>query len=258
MIIEFSQFAIDERQFFIDFLTDNIPAYKISKLTNGNCGDLPSINAAHPLALEYGALISSSDADNYTSLLPAIGVELLDDGEDAKQYMGMGGMRPFEITQAWITSALAVPIKERFKNGLLISDESLAAIQAMKTDIGPTEALYGIRQDFFQSQEIAISLWSDHPDKTRVIFMVLRSILKKAKIEASKLGVKNLNTQGQQAIYNYEFGKTLYGAEFNITFLNTVTLISVDSDIITMKSVNEFINDPIVKQAAKFVPLSEQ
>ena len=86
----YAQFNIEEVQYFLDFIKNNIAQYRLSEFTNGVMGDVPSINAAHPLAMEFGALLSSSDPDNYSSILPAIGVELLHDKPFEKDTLGRG------------------------------------------------------------------------------------------------------------------------------------------------------------------------
>ena len=251
-----TQSSIDEQAFFVKYITDNIGKYNLNGLTNNYMGDIPSIQTAHPLSIEYGNLLNADEKGNYTSILPAIGVELLDDNEGDRQLLGMGGLKTVEITQAQIDHLVGIPLKERYKAGYLVSDKSLADIQAMLTaKVADGEKLYGTHDFFFQQQVVAISIWSDQPTVTRLLYMTVRSMLKKAKLLLSKEGVKNVRIDGQQAIYNYEFGTTLFGGEFTISMLNNCSDTEVDDSITTIvRTVEEaMINNPDEKSRPTFV-----
>jgi hypothetical protein len=251
--ILFTQSGFDEVQFFINYLTDHIAAYQLSKLTNGISGDVPSINNAHPLAMEYGNLLASG-TENYTSVLPAIGVELVDDNPDSKQLLG-GGWHTVEITQAMLTAYAALTMEQRYLAGIIMSDDTLAALQAAKTAKG-TAALWAAKETYIQEQEVSISIWSNMFRVTRIVYQVVRALMKTAMRDASKIGIKNLRSQGQGALYNYDFAQTLFGAEFKISMVNSISVFIVDASIGTIADVEEYFNDPTGAVGPTFVPLS--
>jgi hypothetical protein len=246
--------SVDEVNFIINYLQTNIAKYDLNALTNNNMGDTPSIVGAHPLALEYGNFISSDD-DNYTSILPAIGVELIDDNDNNQKFMG-SGHKVYEITQEYIDSVNALTVNNRFENGIVLSDSNLTTVQTEKTNKG-SEKLWGISENFLMNQNINISCWSDHWQITRILYVVLRGLLHSLKRELSKNSARNATLTGQGAIYNYEFNQTLFGAEFNLRFINNHNNIEVDSSIGTIKQVDASRFGEEGKSKTKFKGIGE-
>jgi len=253
--IYFSMFSVDEIRYFADFIEDNIADYELNELSNGHMGDVPNIILSHPLAAEYGALLDATDGDNYTSVLPAIGVELLDDNESEKQLLGQG-YKSEEITQAFITQIAAIDMKDRYKQGILMSDTVKDAIQAAKT-AKAGEALWAVTTQYIQNQSVNISMWSNQPELTRLLYLTMKSLLKRAKLDlAQNHSVKNLSISGQTALYNYEFGGTRYGAEFVCTFVNSHKDIIIDSSLLTLTEVEHYLRKT-GKVGPTFVKLGE-
>ena len=103
---------------------------------------------------------------------------------------------------------------------------------------------YGNIETFFERQTINISIWSVNILVTRHLFLVVRSILKQAKEEAAKKGIKTLRISGNGSLYNYDFSTTLFGAEFNLDFSQIVQEYQVDVDQSAKPSiVEEFVQD---------------
>jgi len=245
--------AADEVQYFIDYISNNIADYKLNSITGGNMGDIPSIQTSHPLSIEYGNLLSAGPDGNYSSILPAVGVELIDDGEFPTQFLGSGKVS-IEITQAMIDEWKALTPSEMIRSEFTISQETITAIQDLldaKEEDG--EKLYALKEEYLQSQTVNISIWSYHYDLTRMLYRVLRSILKRAKHDGSLHGLKNMSIKAQPSLYNYEFGMTMFGAEFTAEFVNTHCDLIIDDSIGTLKSVEESILSPDVKSKPIFV-----
>jgi len=247
--IHYTQFALNETNWFINYIKDNIAAYHISELTNGICGDVPSINGAHPLALEYGNMLASTLAgsENYSSILPAIGVEFIDDNEFDRQPLGSGHQSTI-ITQTFLTQAAAVSLKDRMDQGIIMSKTALDAIQAAKTAKG-TAALYAEFDRYIENRSMNISIWSNNIDITRIVYLVLKALLKRAKRALSTLGVKNLKVDGQGSIYNYDFGTTLFGAEFRLAYIAEQDNIEVDDTISVIGHIEEKLETGIPANA---------
>lgn len=253
-IYHFSQFAVEPITYFLNYMENNIADYELHELTNGHMGDKPNFVEAHPLAMEYGALLSAGDPDNYTSILPAVGIELLDDGENEKQLLGQG-YRVEEITQAFVTTVAAIAMKDRLKDGILMSDTIKDALQAAIT-AKAGEKLWSVTQQYLQTESVNISIWSNNTTVTRLVYNAIKAILKRAKLDlATNYTVRNLSIKGQTALYNYEFGETLFGAEFSLTFMNSFKNIKVDTASTTIKSVEHHLMET-GKAGPTFVPLS--
>lgn len=230
---------VDEVEFIINYISQNIAQYDLKELTNGNMGDIPNIIGAHPLAMEYGNLLSADEEGNYTSILPAIGVELIDDNDNSTQYLG-SGYKVYEIDQNWIDEINSINLKNRFKEGIVLSDSNLTLIQNAKTAKG-SEKLWTKSSKYQMNQNVNVSCWSDNWQVTRILYVVVRSLLHEIKHELSKNGVKNASLSGQGAIYNYEFNQTLFGSEFNLKFINSHRDSKIDSSILTTAKVDESI-----------------
>jgi hypothetical protein len=250
------QQCIDEVVFFINYLRTNIEKYDLHELTNGGTGDIPNIIGAHPLAVEYGNYLNPDGDGNYTSILPAIGVELIDDNDNNQQYLG-SGYKTFEITQEWIDEADGIALKDRFDQGLVLSNANLDQIKADKVSKG-SEKLYATSNEYLLAQNVNISCWSDHWQITRILYVVLRGLLEKLKHELSKNGVRNTSLSGQGALYNYEFDQTLFGAEFNLRFTNGHRDTEVDPSIGTIKKVDMSKLGEEGKSKVKFKGIGEQ
>jgi hypothetical protein len=248
-------FTIDEINYFIQYFVNHISEYKLSELTNNYMGDIPSIQNVHPLAIEYGNMMNADNEGNYTSILPAIGVELINDNESGQQLLG-SGKKQQEITTDYLNTLEAIQIKDRFSSGTVLANTNLEALKIMKTAKG-TEKLWSSKSTYFQNIQLAVSIWSDNFDVTRRLYIVVRDLLKRIKHDISVIGVKNVSIQGQGAIYNFEFNTTLFGAEFTITFTNFHYQQEVDDSLTTIKSVDESIISPNIASKPTFKGVGE-
>jgi hypothetical protein len=232
-------YNVEEINYFINFFVSHISEYGLSELTNGYCGDIPSIQSVHPLALEYANMLNADSNGNFTSILPAIGVELLNDNESGQQFLG-SGYKFEEITEDQIDSMEDVSLKNRFSNGFLISDTNITTLKSMKVTKG-SEKLWKKKMTYLQDINLAISIWSDNYQITRMLYIITRDMLKRIKHEISVLGVKNLKISGQGNLYNFEFNTTLFGGEFNVNFINQHYQEEVDDSLSSINHVNESI-----------------
>ena len=242
--IYFTQYNIDPVSYFIDYFTQHIAEYRLNELTNNASGDIPSINAAHPLALEYGNMLST-DEDNYTSIMPAIGIELI---SDTPSLIDTLGRRPLveEVTQVFITQINAISMKDRYKQGIMLSDDNLTAIQTAYT-AKAGDPLYSRTKMFLESQSVTISIWANDITIKRLIYIAVKSLLRRIQHDISAVeGVKNMKINGVDSLYNYDFSETLFGAEFNVDFMQRHKSVEVDTDIIKVTDVDEYAKTGIL------------
>jgi hypothetical protein len=250
-LIPIVKYQIEEINYFLDYFTNHISEYKLSELTNNYCADTISIISAHPIALEYANMLNADENGNYTSVLPCIGIELMNDGEYGQQYLG-SGQKSEEITQQEIDNIEAIALKNRYTSGVVLSKTNLENLKTMKITKG-SEKLWSKKSTYLQDIQLNVSIWSDNFVVTRIIYVVIRDMLKRIKHDASKDGAKNMKINGQGALYNFEFNTTLYGAEFQISFLNTHYQIEIDDSLETIKSIEESIVSPNVNSRPTFV-----
>ena len=236
--IFYTQYAIDEVSYFISFFTQYLADYDMNELSNGHIADTPSINDAHPLALEYGNAVSGDDS-NYASVMPAIGIELTDDTPYERQVLGEG-RQIIQVNQATHDEIDAIDLKDRWKEGRVISDTNLALMQSAITAADPNP-LYGLMEREIKFQTVTVSVWSYDRTVTRILYVVLRGLLHRMKSAASKVGLKNFDARGTNGLYNYDFDQTLFGSEFTVTFLQEVQNIEVDTELITIAQVEHYL-----------------
>ena len=248
--------AISETEYTMKYIKDNIAAYKLNEITNGRCPDAPGIHEAYPLTLEYGASLDS-DGDNYTTLLPAIGVELIPDNEGTPQTLGRK-QSVFEINQAFIDELTAIPIRDRILTGNPVADSTLQEIQdALDAAIAADDKLYANKTVDLHNQSLTVSIWTDDITVKNLLYKTVRAILKRMRFVVSALGVKNMAVNGTDGFYNFDFDKTLYGAEFNVTWIQNVTNITIDPNVKTLKDLELFQKGlPINVDTSGIIPVA--
>lgn len=227
-------FGADPLETFMNNMEAAFPAYDMSGLTNGQVQNVPSINAAHPLAMELGAQEAAQDG-NYTSPLPAVGVEMLDDQQDTPNLLG-GGAGVGRLTQEKLDELVAMTLEERYENGVIASDAVLAELQSVLTAAGSTTVFIELQRQLF-TFTINVSAWTESHRLTRMFYNILKAIIS---IEAKKrtFGKKPI-IQGQQGLYSFDFGRDLFGAEFSIRGTSLLTMWKVDSSVTPITNIEE-------------------
>lgn len=232
--IPFMEYSLDEVDFTINFIEQNIGAYDLPGLSNNFIPEIPSVQGVHPLSIETG----DSDGEDFQSKFPAIGVELVDDKHSQIQTIGRR-YNVIEITQAFLDARTAVNIKNRKLEGVFVSDDVLAQIQTELTaKDGADLKLYAERNMHFIEQTLNISVWSTDVTFTRIVYLTLKSLLQRLQRVFSEQGVKNLKIAGQTGLYNYDFNTTLFGGEFMLDFMQQQTDYVVDTDILEFKKID--------------------
>lgn len=235
--------AIDETEFIMDYLATKLPDYKLNELTNGHIPTNVAIHEAHPLSIEFGNILASGEGD-YTSLLPAIGVELIPDTESQQQVLGRGSLHGFKVTQAWIDALTAIPIRDRIKTGTPITDSQLTQIQTdLDAAIADDQDLWGKKIRDLHQQQITVSIWASDITAKKLLYKAVRACLKRMRFVVSALGVKAMTVSGTDGFYNYDFSDTLFGAELSIGWIQPVIEITIDSTVKTIEDIEIFLRN---------------
>jgi len=235
--IQLTLFNIDIVEYLISYFKSNIAAYKLNELTNALCADIPSINDTHPLAMEYGNLLSAGE-NNYTSLLPAIGIEFISDSPSALNTLGRG-YEVIEIDQAFHDAISSVDVKNRIRDGYIASDAALTELQDAIDDADP-EKIYATSIRDINTVTVNISIWSNNVKVTRTMMYVVKSLLQRARLDLSSKGIKNMRINTTGSLYNYDFSETLFGVEYSLTDMTqSIVNIEIDTALSTIKNVEE-------------------
>jgi len=252
--------AIDETKYVMDYLEDKIPEYNFSELTNGRYGDKPGIYEAHPIALEYGNLIENVDgSESYSSIFPAIGVELVPDNESQKQNLGRQASG-FEVDQDYIDSLSTVDLRYRLDSNLKISDKTISGIQdAYDSKIDEGKKMFAVQTLDMHDQSLTISIWADDITVRKLMYNIVRSIFKRMRFDLSKLGVKNFEMSTNFALYNYDFARTLFGSEIKINWIQPVINTIIDTELNEIKDVELYLKGPALNvDTAGFIPIGRR
>lgn len=264
--ILFARQTIDETEFFLQLLREYFGKLDMDSLANNLISKIPQIKIGNPLADIFGDLIASNGEADFTSSLPAIGVECQDDMPH-KDFLGRGEGVEI-ITQDFIDYCKTIALRDRVKYGEFISDEQIEALQTA-LDLYTAAGLdyKAVYWDALLSQQIQISVWADNPRITEILYKAVRLILNRAKILLSKNKVLNFNWKAQRGVYNYDTGRNLYGAEFNINFINFTRTIEAPVSLIEpITNVQVYLNqkflsgniDPALNQSLNFYFIGEE
>lgn len=245
MPVSFINKNVELKNYLIDFIRENISEYQFDKITNGNAPEVPNITDVHPLALEV-ANIDSSGSNEYDSILPAITIESTIANTEGLRVLG--GHRPdiCVVDQKFLDQLNLTDYtgsnkqEERYNRGLFISDEMVQTIQ----DLYDTAETEGKKLYFWlykkDIQEILnLSLWTDNMVIRDLLLIIVDSLIERARLSRREelkpdrnFSPRGIKLDWNTGYYNLEtYGRIFFGAEGNLTFMNSISTIRVDENI---------------------------
>ena len=240
IIAEYSDYAIQSVEYFISAIETGVEARDIKGLSNDKV-ELINITKEHPLVTLMAAQINPNGGDPLRSgLLPAISVTPGNMNDEAAT-MGKSP-QTFVVDADWLTEKTNKQIQA--DTGLITQDQISAIITQYALDDGIMRCQKNM---WGWNEEINISLWSDSPDLDILMSTVMDSIL--AKITVGFLGdespVKNMKYRPTRGLTNFNFGRVLFGTEYNLTFFNTYHNYTIyQEDHIEEHDINGTFNSP--------------
>ena len=237
MAIKFIKRQCGDDYYFVDKIESLLPDYDLSGMSNGTLPSLPNIGLSNPIAMLFASEINGEEAD--CSILPYIGVELLNETErDQGNTLG-SGFGTLQITQSILNNIKAMPIKQRFAIGDYISDNQITELESiLDVEVGDPEVnLYATKNSRYFDIDLSISIWCSSKQHVRLLSDVVRSCIQLSKEDLTKKGVKNIIISKSNSLYNFDFSQTLYGSEIKLRYLNYVTDYLVDEDIKKVKRI---------------------
>lgn len=248
IIAEYSDYAIQSVQFFIDEIENNLGKRDIPGLTNDKI-QLINVTKEHPLVALMASQINpnpkSQDALR-SSILPAIAVT---PGNMSEEGISFALSPHTSIANDEFIEELKelfdVSQKEIQKNKGLITIEQIEnIIAAYKKSNG---ILRIVRNGWGWNEELNISCWSESPDLDILLSTLMDSTL--ARIRVGFMGdespVKNLKYRVTRGLTNFNFGRVLFGTEYNLTFFNTYHNYTVyQEDYVTGHDLNGTFKTP--------------
>lgn len=222
VIAKYSDYSVQSIEYFIDAIKDELALRDISGLTRNTIQKI-NVTKQHPLVTLMDSSINPNKnlEDTRSSILPAISVT---PGNQAEEAATMGkSYQPFTIDDDWITEFKEIANKtqkEILKDGLITVDQANAIMTEYRRGQGVMRCQ---KHMWGWNEEINVSLWSDSPDVDVVIATLLDSIF--SEIAMGTVGdnsaLKNMKYKPTKGLTNFNFGRVLFGTEYNLTFFNT-------------------------------------
>ena len=212
----------------VDTLKSTFADYDLSEVTADNV-QVVNVIDSHPIAIIGGQFVSSGAI---TAKLPMVGVVMMND-TSSQQFLG-SGTTVNTLSKDHFTNAYKnVPIKERWRNGLIVSDSHVGELDAYFET--PNDSLqYEVSKEM-RGLAVKISIWSHHPHLNRILSYISRSVIMQFRKELK--GFKLLKYEGVGNLYNYDFGQTLHGFDWNISLENLAQNNVFDINITTIKEI---------------------
>jgi len=222
IIAEFSDYSVQSVEYFLNAIETGLEARDLSGLSNGKI-EILTPTKEHPLvklmASALNANINLEDARE--SIIPAISVT---PGNLADEAQTMGkSYQPMIITDSWIEEfrELQNKTEKDIQKDMLITKTQ---IESIITEYRKTDGIMRCQKNMWGwNEEINISAWSSSPDLDVLLGTLLDSVL--AKIVHGMAGdsspLKNMKYRVTKGLTNFNFGRVLFGTEYNLTFFNT-------------------------------------
>ncbi len=219
-----------------------IAAMKIQEIFDGAINKVIPIFEAHPISV-----LTSEWQDNEKELMariPCIGIVEMDDDESPKNLMAASVTT---VTKAGIDAELAKTPKDRWREGVIASDEVLNTLSEYLDSLDGDQ-INAISDRELRMTTLKISVWSHHPVALRILKNITRSTIQGLKNSLDK-SYTLLSFEGVGNLYNFDFGRILYGWDWNLKFIGAYENIPIDTDILNIKEIDvgAYINDDVSK-----------
>jgi len=222
IIAKYSDYSVQSIEYFIDAIRDELALRDIPGLTSNTIQKI-NVTKQHPLVTLMDSAINPNKNldDTRSSIIPAISVT---PGNLAEEAATLGkSYQPLTVTDTWIDEFREIANKSQkniLADGLITKSQAEAIIVAYRKNTGIMRCQ---KHMWGWNEEINISLWSDTPDVDVVIATLVDSIL--AEIVTGTVGdnsaLKNMKYRVTKGLTNFNFGRVLFGTEYNLTFFNT-------------------------------------
>lgn len=242
IITKFNDYDIQIIEFFISAIEDELEYRDLKGLTN-NKTQIINVKKQHPLVeLMASQLAETRGADPLRSgILPSISVtpgNVKEGGFTLAKGPETGIVDDDFISdlQTWIDKET---FKEIIQECMITRDQlDLILSEYNREDAG---TLRYIRHIWHKNEEVNISLWTENSDSDILLGILMDSILTNISVgfmgDESK--IKNLQYTSAKGLTNFNFGRVIFGSEYNLTFTNTYSNYTIyKDDVITDHDLN--------------------
>lgn len=231
-IIKYSGHRIDSIEYFIDAIKDALTDRDLPGLTN-NTVQAIQVTKQHPLAtLMNSFLQTNTQADVMRSgIIPAISVtpgNLVETGFTLGQ-----SFKAEVVDDSWIQDfkdLKELSARDRQAEFLLTVKQIDSVIAAHKK--AAENSVLCQRNEWRKDEDINVSVWSHSPDIDIILGTLMDSIFADIQVgfagDSSK--IMNFRYRVTKGLTNFNFGRILFGSEFNLTFTNTYNNFTIYQD----------------------------
>lgn len=219
-----------------------IVSMNIQEIFDGAINKVIPVFEAHPISV-----LTSEWQENEKELMarvPCIGIVEMDDDESPRNLMAASVTT---VTKAGIDAELAKSPKDRWREGTVASDATLNAL-SVYLDSLDGDQINAISDRDLRMSTLKISVWSHHPVAMRILKNITRSVIQGLKGNLDKSYVL-MSFEGVGNLYNFDFGRILYGWDWNLKFIGTYENIPIDTDVLNINEIDTaaYINDNVSK-----------
>lgn len=229
LITKYSDYTVNPIEYVIATIKSELALRDLSGLTNGMI-EILKPTKQHPLVALMDSAINPNGRnleDLRSSLLPALSVTPANPVPDGVALGGSPESGVVDDDFIAILEDLYNKTDEEIQSEVLISKPQIELIIGAYRRRGTNRLLYQ-RKKWNKKEELNISLWSESADLDILLGNVLDSILAIIQGEIGDLSpIRECEIRTTKGLTNFNFGRTIFGTEYSLTFLNTYSIYSV-------------------------------
>lgn len=232
LVTKFSDYAIQTVEFFIDSIEAELALRDLPGLFNERIEAIP-VSKNHPIVTLMAKQLSESrNGDNLESgIIPGIGVT---PGSQTDEIFTLAQSPKTEIIDDTFIDQLKYWSNQTDKETqkeLLITKKQIDLIvgEYKRTPSGGMRAQVN---EWQRPEEINVSVWSGSADVDIILGTLMDSIM--SNIQVGTMGdnsnIRNMKSRVVKGLTNFNFGRVIYGSEYNLTFTNKYNNYTIFTD----------------------------
>jgi len=223
IVTKYSDYEIQSIEYLIEKIQEELVFRDMKGLTN-NKVEIINVNKQHPLATLMAAQLQENRNSEAlrASILPAISVT---PGNLTEEGFTLGQSYKTEVVDDDFIDALKElrekTNKEIQRDVLITKDQIEAIILAQRKY--ESDSVFAQIHQWRRGEEVNVSAWSESPDMDILMGNVLDSIFSELQVgfAGDNSMFVNFRFKTTKGLTNFNFGKVLFGTEYNLTFTNT-------------------------------------
>lgn len=232
IITKYSDYAIQSIEYFIDQIESEIEYRDLYGLSNNTIEKI-NVTKQHPLVALMAASLNGAGTSLLRSgILPSVSVT-----------PGSSTDEGFTLGQSYKSEAVDddfIDLLDEFyaktnkvkQQDVLLTNTQITTIKNAYTASGTSGGLRVQVNEWRKNEEINISSWSENQDIDILLGNFIDSILASIQVGlvGDNSGIRHFRYKATKGLTNFNFGRVLFGTEFNITLMNTFRNYTIYTD----------------------------